>query len=96
MFQQNDVVEDNYGNIGRVLYHDTLKRELYMLVRTNTRSWKQIKMYDLLCHKVTTAGFMWHMEDAFAIRRVRPKYIEPDISSIKNNWPYQMPLMTNQ
>ena len=91
MFQQNDVVEDNHGNIGRVLYHDTLKRELYILVRIGTRSWKQFKVYDLLCHKVT-AGFMWHIEDAFAIRRIRPIYIEPDIQSLKNNWPYQMKL----
>lgn len=92
MFQQGDIVEDNFGHIGRVLHHDMNNREVYLLVRTNTRAWKQYKVFDLLCHKVHTAGFMWHIEDAFAIRKVRPNYVQPDIQSLKNNWPYQMPL----
>lgn len=92
MFQYNDIVEDNFGNIGRVLYHDRRKAELYMLVRTNERTWKQIKVFDLLCHKIHNAGFMWYIEDAFGIRKVRQIYTEPIIESLKNNWPYQMPI----
>jgi hypothetical protein len=89
MFQYNDIVEDNYGNIGRVLYHDTLKSEVYILVRISERTWKQIKVFDLLCHKIK-AGFMWYIEDAFGIRKIRPIYTEPDIQPLKNTWPYQM------
>jgi hypothetical protein len=95
MFQHNDIVEDNYGNIGRVLYHDKSKREVYILVRISERTWKQIKVFDLLCRRIK-AGFMWYVEDAFGVRRIRQTYIEPDIQSLKNNWPYQMPIMTNQ
>ena len=91
MFEYNDIVEDNFGNIGRVLYHDRRKAEVYMLVRINERTWKQIKVFDLLCHKVK-AGFMWYIEDAFKIRKLRPIYTEPDIQPLKNNWPYQMPI----
>lgn len=92
MFQPNEVVEDNYGNIGRVLYHDAKNANLYMLVRVDKNTWKQLKVFDLLCHRILNAGFMWHMEDAFAIRRIRHKYTEPDIQPLKNSWPYQMPI----
>lgn len=91
MFQYNDIIEDNYGNIGRVLYHDVKNTNVYMLVRVNTNTWKQMKVYDMLCHRIK-AGFMWYIEDAFGIRKLRPIYTEPEIQPLKNSWPYQMPI----
>lgn len=65
MFITNSIVEQD-SVLGRVLFHDTIKRKVYVLVRTGDHSWKMQKWEDNLCHQYMS--YLWHIETAFATK----------------------------
>ncbi len=63
MFVSNSVVEQD-NIVGRVLYHDTIRRKVHVLVRTGEHTWIMKKWDDFQCHQSTS--YLWHLETAFA------------------------------
>lgn len=69
MYQNNDIVENSYGILGRVIHHDRYSHVVHVLVRVNTFTWKIEKWDPYFCNK--KMAFLWPIETPFAIRYQR-------------------------
>ena len=76
MIQNNSIVQNYNGVIGRVVYKDNYTYMLHVLVRLDTFSWK-IEKWDIYsCNEIQ--GYLWTINTAFACRYYEP-YKSPDL-----------------
>ena len=79
MFENNCIVQNNQGIIGRVVYYDRLTHTLHVMVRLNTFSWKIEKWDPYSCNKKQT--FLWSINIPFACRYIE-QHRSPDLRPI--------------
>jgi hypothetical protein len=65
MFKANEIIHYD-GKVGRVLYHDPIFSNVYVLCRVNENTWKQEKWYSISCQKYS--GILWDMHIPFCIK----------------------------
>lgn len=66
MLDNNSIVQNDYGVLGRVVYNDNIKREVHVIVRLDTFSWKIEKWDPYRCKNVET--YLWPMSTPFCNR----------------------------
>lgn len=79
MFENNSIVQNDYGVIGRVVYHDRLTYKIHVMVRLDTFSWKIEKWDYYQCNEIQT--YLWTINTPFACRYYQP-YRSPDLRPI--------------
>jgi hypothetical protein len=66
MFNNNSIVRNYEGIVGRVFYHDTYSHVVHVLVRVNTFTWKVEKWDAFDCYDAPV--YLWPIETPFCIR----------------------------
>lgn len=84
MIANNSIVQNDFGVMGRVIYHDKYSHVIHVIVRVNTFTWKIEKWDPYHCNQIQT--YLWPIETPFRIRYqkiqrtpdLKPMYMEID------------------
>jgi hypothetical protein len=87
MYIPNQIVDVD-GMVGRVMYHDPLKKCVHVMFRTNQYSWKIQKCDSFSCRPAQ--AFLWTIHSAFSSRYPRqmrtPQFHPVEMSDIEDDY----------